>query len=148
MVWNQSGLFDLMETILMAFHISQYSCTGTCMLRGRNFHYTTDTVNSYMGDLSRKVKSTSKRVRLNWQVAYKDNRSRFGFMVFNTTFNNISAISWQQVLLVEETKVPGENHWPVASHWQTLSHNVVSSTPHLCRIWTHNVNGNMHWLHR
>jgi hypothetical protein len=28
------------------------------------------------------------------------------FMVFNTTFNNISAISWQSVLLVEETGVP------------------------------------------
>jgi hypothetical protein len=26
---------------------------------------------------------------------------------------------------VEETGVPGENHWPVASHRQTLSHNVV-----------------------
>jgi len=39
--------------------------------------------------------------------------------VFNVTFNNISAISWQSVLLVEET---GENHRPVASHWQTLSH--------------------------
>jgi hypothetical protein len=23
--------------------------------------------------------------------------------------------------------VPGENHRPVTSHWQTLSHNVVSS---------------------
>jgi hypothetical protein len=23
----------------------------------------------------------------------------------------------------------GENHRPVASHWQTLSHNVVSNTP-------------------
>jgi hypothetical protein len=32
-------------------------------------------------------------------------------------------------LLVEETRVPRENHWPVASHWQTLSQNVVSSTP-------------------
>jgi hypothetical protein len=32
------------------------------------------------------------------------------FMVFNATFNNISAISWQSVLLVEETGVPGENH--------------------------------------
>ena len=41
--------------------------------------------------------------------------------------NNISTISWPSVLLVEETGVPGENHWPVASHWQTLSHNVVSS---------------------
>ena len=33
----------------------------------------------------------------------------FGFMVFNATFNNISAISWWSVLLVEETGVPGEN---------------------------------------
>ena len=38
-------------------------------------------------------------------------------MVFNATFNNISVvISWQSVLLVEETGVPGENHRPVASH--------------------------------
>jgi hypothetical protein len=29
-------------------------------------------------------------------------------MVFNATFNNISVISWQSVLLVEETGVPGE----------------------------------------
>jgi hypothetical protein len=29
-----------------------------------------------------------------------------------------------------ETGVSGENHRSVASHWQTLSHNVVSSTPH------------------
>ena len=47
-------------------------------------------------------------------------------MVFNATFNIISVISWRSVLLVEETGVPGENHRPVASHWQTLSHNVVS----------------------
>jgi len=51
------------------------------------------------------------------------------FMVFNATYNTISFISWRSVLLVEETGVPGENHRPVASHWQTLSHNVVSSTP-------------------
>jgi hypothetical protein len=29
-------------------------------------------------------------------------------MVFIDTFNNISAISWQSVLLVEETGIPGE----------------------------------------
>ena len=50
-------------------------------------------------------------------------------VMFNATFNKISVISGQSVLLVEETKVPGENHRPVASHWQTWSHNVVSSTP-------------------
>jgi hypothetical protein len=29
-------------------------------------------------------------------------------MVFNATFNNISVISWQSVLSVEETGVPAE----------------------------------------
>jgi hypothetical protein len=38
--------------------------------------------------------------------------------------------------------VPGEDHRPVASHWQTSSHNVVSSTPHYERgsnsqLWLH-----------
>jgi hypothetical protein len=37
-------------------------------------------------------------------------------MVFDAAFNNISIISWQSVLLVEEIGVPGENHRPVASH--------------------------------
>ena len=45
-------------------------------------------------------------------------------MVFNATFNNISVIlyMWWLVWSVEETGVPGENHRPAASHWQTLSH--------------------------
>jgi len=46
-------------------------------------------------------------------------------MMFNATFNNISGILWRSVLLVDAI---GENHRPVASHWQT-SHNVVSITP-------------------
>ena len=37
-------------------------------------------------------------------------------MVFNTTFNNASAMSWRSVFLVEEAEVPGENHRPAASH--------------------------------
>ena len=54
---------------------------------------------------------------------------RFKFMVFNATFNYISAMSWRLVFLVSETGLPVENQRPVARHWQTLSHNVVSSTP-------------------
>ena len=50
---------------------------------------------------------------------------------FNATFN-ISAISWQSVFF---GGVPGENHR------QTSLHNVVSSTPRLSGIRTHNVSG-------
>ena len=69
-------------------------------------------------------------------------------MMCNTTFNNNSVLSRRSILLMEETVVPGENHRPATSHGQTLSHNVVSSTHRLCGIRTHNVSGNMHWLHR
>ena len=37
-------------------------------------------------------------------------------MVFNATFNNISAISWRSVLFMEETGGPVENHRPVANY--------------------------------
>jgi len=45
--------------------------------------------------------------------------ARIRVMVLNVTNNNISVISWWSVLLVEETRVPRENHWPDARHWQT-----------------------------
>jgi len=41
-------------------------------------------------------------------------------MVFNATFNNISAISWWSVLLMEETRVPGENHRTDTSYLTTI----------------------------
>ena len=43
-------------------------------------------------------------------------------VVVNATFNNISVISWQSILLVEETGGPGENHRKSLTN---LSHNVV-----------------------
>jgi hypothetical protein len=42
--------------------------------------------------------------------------SRFRVMMFNATFNNILVISWRSVVLVEEIRVPVENHRPVANH--------------------------------
>ena len=53
-----------------------------------------------------------------------------------STIFQLYLLSWRSALLVE---VSGENHRPAAGHWQTLSHNVGSSTPHLNEVWTRNV---------
>ena len=54
------------------------------------------------------MKKNAKRIHANWLI---------NFWCFNTTFNNISAILWRPVLVVEEAGVPGENHQPWASNW-------------------------------
>jgi hypothetical protein len=50
---------------------------------------------------------------------------------------------WFQRSIVR--RVDGENHRPAASHRQTLSHNVASSTPRLIGVRTHNVSDDRHW---
>jgi hypothetical protein len=44
------------------------------------------------------------------------------FMVFKATFNNISAISWRSVLLVEETGLPGEKNTDLSQVTDKLYH--------------------------
>ena len=93
--------------------------------------------------------------KLGWQTCvwafclYLNNK--FNVLMFNgyifcinATFNNFSVQSWRSVLLVEETGRPGENHQPVASHWQTLSHNVVHLA--LVESRTPNISGDGHYL--
>ena len=69
-------------------------------------------------------------------------------MVFNTTFNIISAISWQSVLLVEESRTPRENHQRAECNRQTF--HIMLYIVHLAmsRIQTHNFSGDTLWLHR
>ena len=50
-------------------------------------------------------------------------------MVLNATFNNILVLSWRSVLLAEETGAFGENHRPVASHWQNWNLDTIRSGP-------------------
>ena len=80
------------------------------------------------------LKSIPYETRLT-EESYGD-PNRYGLFVrvrvLDATFNNIS------VLLVEDTR---ENHRPVASRWQTLSNNVVSSTSRLSGVRTLNVSG-------
>ena len=56
-------------------------------------------------------------------------------------YSNILIISWQSA-------IPEENHRLATSLCQSLSHNVVSSTPRMSGIPTHNVCCDSHWLHR
>jgi hypothetical protein len=60
-------------------------------------------------------------------------------MVVDATFNNISVISWQYVLLVKETEYPEK-----ISDLPQVTNNVVSITPRLGGIRTHNFNGDRH----
>ena len=55
--------------------------------------------------------NTIRKVKLIDDVVnYIINKRGRGVMVFNAIFNNISVISWQLVLLVEETVVPVASH--------------------------------------
>ena len=92
-----------------------------------------------------KIKNLKTLVNHNWKW-WVQNSSLFVY--FNATFNNISAtcISWRSVWLVEETEGHRENHRPVASHCQTLSHNVVLLA--LSGIPTHNISVDRYRLHK
>jgi hypothetical protein len=66
-------------------------------------------------------------------------------MVFNAYFNSISVIAWRSVLLVEETPGYPEKTTDLPQVTDKLpSHNVVSSTPRLSGVRTHNASDDMH----
>jgi hypothetical protein len=64
--------------------------------------------------------------------------------VFYATFNNISAISWRSVLLVRKLEYPEKTINLPQMTDKLFSRNVVSSTPRLSGVRTHNVSHDMH----
>ena len=50
-------------------------------------------------------------------------------LVFNSTFYNISVISWLSVFYVEESRISGKNKQFAGRYWQNWSHKVISNTP-------------------
>jgi len=56
-------------------------------------------------------------------------------MVFSATFNNISVISWRSVLLIEETRVPRENHHVNIIHVLYRKYFNRGHSPCIISIW-------------
>jgi hypothetical protein len=54
------------------------------------------------------------------------------------TFNNISVISWQSVLLVEETGVPGKNYQFFLHNKQAISQNIYKINSIICHMSGYN----------
>ena len=83
------------------------------------------------------------KLYLYFEVDYLQFLCLVWFMVFNSTFNNISVILWWSVLLEAEIGLPRENHQSLESSW-SIYHIML----HRMQLDMINIIADMHWLHR
>ena len=72
------------------------------------------------------------------------NFNKLNIITTRTCINNWLCQTQHDIVAV--SFIGGGNHRPVASQRQTLSHNIVSRTPRLSEIRTHNLSGDRHLL--
>jgi hypothetical protein len=91
-------------------------------------------------------KKSSSSVPCMAPVVYNNSKNKFIVdipnILYENNLNSLNYIPWSEIWCFERigfycssyiivSFIGGENHRPVASHWQSLSHIVVSSTPRL-----------------
>ena len=119
-VWNTHAMLSLYA---IKWKLKQYNTVGTICC-------TSDvTVNRSKVEMFEFLSVTSSSsivcFLLNWSCPIG---ARPRVMVVNATLNNVSAISWLSVLIMEEI---GEIHRSAASHWQL--YNIILNR--ICLVW-------------
>ena len=98
------------------FHLFVYAISILCAIHGIQARsIQNDTLENRIVGLEKLVENLKDRIK-NGTNSLKEGLLFFFLMVSKATFNNIAAILWRSVLLVEETGEPGENHRSVATH--------------------------------
>ena len=113
-----SFLFNLLTSFTRRFHFYHRKCVIVPYFWTKKL---------YPGNIIKKKLcyiSLEKKIYINlilcvWRIKCKSNHSVM-VMVFNANFNDIAVISWRSALLLEETGVPEEKHWPV-THRKSLT---------------------------
>ena len=129
-------LFSVIPFLFMRQFVFRIENTWVIYIQNSDFRYQVLKDNSRIKTWKRFNTSTQSIINVPLNAACFVLTQHLAFnlwvmvMVFNAIFSNISVISWRSVLLLEET---GVTHRPVASHWQTVSNNVVWNTPHHSR---------------
>jgi len=104
-IWEIYILLINIETKVMSTSVIKYNSSTTTISVNR-FYFICSSIGKYQLP-SCEMKSIV--LYRDWILKTVMGMAWFRVMVFNAIFNNISAILWRSVLLMEKTEVPGEN---------------------------------------